>query len=135
MGWSHSNCNANVKTNPHLKHTEYTDKGKLLASQDLSATAGLWQHSGILCRRYEIHNALKAAAVAIEGVGPPVKLNMNSRVTKVISESATLVFGDASTLSGDLVIGADGIKVCIEQRRQVPFDSESSRYRANAYMT
>lgn len=88
--------------------------GKFLGRQDLSITAGLWQHSGILCRRYEIHNALKSAAVATEGTGPPVKLNLIARVSEVIPETATLVFRDGSTMEGDLVIGADGIKVCIK---------------------
>lgn len=89
------------------------DSGKFLGRQDLSITAGLWQHSGILCRRYEIHNALKSAAVATEGAGPPVSLNLNARVIDVIPESATVVFRDGSTIAGDLVIGADGIKVGI----------------------
>ena len=81
----------------------------------MRASAELWQHPGILCRRFEIHNAIKSAAVANEGAGPPVELRLSSRVAKVDPSSASVIFEDASTKTGDLVIGADGIKVCFEQ--------------------
>ncbi|KAL8698575.1 MAG: hypothetical protein Q9201_006492 [Fulgogasparrea decipioides] len=110
---------------------EYTSSGELLGRQDLSTTAGLWQHSGILCRRYEIHNALKSAAVAAEGAGPPANLKPSSQVVEVIPESATLIFEDGSTMTGDLVIGADGIKSVARNRLHdvKPFPSGKSAYR------
>lgn len=85
--------------------------GELLGRTDLTGTEGMWQHHAILCRRIAIHTALKNAATSVEGAGPPVKLHLHSRVFDVIAESATLIFKDGSTASGDLIIGADGVKV------------------------
>lgn len=93
------------------QHTEYTSSGERLASIDLLRTAGLWQHSGILCRRIAIHNSLKNIATSPEGDGPSVKLHTNSRVADVDIESSTLTFEDGSRVSGDCIIGADGVKV------------------------
>ena len=93
------------------QHTDYTASGQLLNRTDLTKTAGLWQHHGVLCRRAEVHKALWTAGTSTEGVGPPVKVHLNSRVVDVFPESAIVVFQDGSKVKADMVIGADGVKV------------------------
>ncbi|KAI9874186.1 MAG: hypothetical protein M1830_010092 [Pleopsidium flavum] len=112
-------------------HTEYTSSGQRLALVDLMKTAGLWQHSGILCRRIAIHNSLKIASTSPEGDGPPVKLHTKARVADVDVDSSTLLFEDGSKVSGDCIIGADGVKSITRTKVHdtKPFPSGKSAYR------
>lgn len=59
--------------------------------------------------RVDLHNELKHKATSITGAGIPVKLHTASAVTTVDCAAATIALADGRTLSGDLVIGADGI--------------------------
>lgn len=78
---------------------------------DLTKTAGLWQHHGVLCRRAEVHRALWEAGTSAEGVEPPVKVHLSHRVIDVVLKSATLVFQDDLKAEADMVIDADRVKV------------------------
>lgn len=83
-------------------------------SIDFAKTAGLFQHPDIFCRRVAIHNSLKSAAISPHGDGPPVNLRTSSRVIDVDVQSCTLVLENGSQVSGDCIIGADGVKVSLD---------------------
>ena len=82
-------------------------------SIDFGKNAGLYQHPDIFCRRVAIHNSLKSAAISPHGNGPPVKLHTSSRVIDVDVQSCTLILENGSQVSGDCIIGADGVKVIL----------------------
>ncbi|KAK3994513.1 hypothetical protein QBC44DRAFT_340696 [Cladorrhinum sp. PSN332] len=66
---------------------------------------GIW----VLSHRVRLHEALKGAATAKEGEGPPAVLKTSSRVVDVDAVKGTVTLEDGTKFSGDLVIGADGV--------------------------
>lgn len=80
-------------------------------SIDFTKIADLFQHPDVFCRRVAIHNSLKRAAISPQGEGPPVNLRTSSRVIDVDVHSSTLILENGSQVSGDCIIGADGVKV------------------------
>lgn len=65
----------------------------------------------ILCRRVAIHNSLKNAALSPDVEGPLVKLVTGARIEDVDVETCTIILGNGEKVVGDLIIGADGVKV------------------------
>lgn len=82
-------------------------------SLDFAKTAGLFQHPDILCRRVVIYDGLRSAAISPHGDGPAVNLRTSSRVVDVDVQSCTLILENGSKVSGDCIIGADGVKVML----------------------
>lgn len=82
-------------------------------SVDFTENAGIFQHPDLFCRRVAIHNSLKSAAISPHGDGPPVNLHTSSRVVDVDVQSSTLILENGSQVSGDCIIGADGVKVIL----------------------
>lgn len=113
------------------KHTEYNAAGQPLISIDLTKTAGLFQHPDIFCRRVAIHNSLKSAAISPDGGGPPVNIHTSSRVVDVDVQSCTVFLENGSQVSGDCIIGADGVKSITRTKvhDKKPFPSGKSAYR------
>lgn len=66
-----------------------------------------WQFT----HRVDLHNGLKRLAVDTSGKGTPVIINLNSRVTSVDPETGTITLENGKTYHGDVVIGADGVRV------------------------
>lgn len=96
------------------QHTEYNAAGQPLISIDFTKTADLFQHPDIFCRRVAIHNSLKSAAISPDGGGPPVNIYTSSRVVDVDVQSCTVFLENGSQVSGDCIIGADGVKVVLD---------------------
>lgn len=78
---------------------------------DVSKSFDIYKFPPILCRRVAIHNSLKNAALSPDGEGPPVKLVTGARIEDVDVETCTITIGNGETAVGDLIIGADGVKV------------------------
>lgn len=65
-----------------------------------------WQ----LIHRIDMHNAMKLIATG-EGKGKPVVIHLQSRIKEVDVEKSTITLNDGSVVSGDLILGADGVHV------------------------
>jgi salicylate hydroxylase len=61
-----------------------------------------------MSHRVALHGALKAA---VASVGPEGILKTSSRVTHVDPDAATVTLDNGSVFSGDLILGADGVRV------------------------
>ncbi|KAJ5117213.1 hypothetical protein N7476_006489 [Penicillium atrosanguineum] len=111
--------------------TEYDKSGVHMKVTDFATRNNGWQHSWLLAHRVDLHSQLKEAAGCHQGVGNPAKIHTSSMVINVDMESATITLEDGTTVSGDVVIGADGIhsrsRVGLTEER--PFPSGKSAYR------
>lgn len=72
----------------------------------------------MLAHRVRVHDALKETALAADGVGPPCNLHLSSPVSDVDPETATIILKDGTKMTGDVVIGADGVHS--KSRRRLP---------------
>lgn len=63
-----------------------------------------------LLARVDLHNALKHKATSTDKPGLPVKVHTGRTITQVDCQTATITLADGSTISGDLVVGADGVQ-------------------------
>lgn len=61
--------------------------------------------------RQDIHTVLKETALSSEGQGPPARLEVNHRAVDVDCENGRVTFENGNTITADLIIGADGIRV------------------------
>ena len=65
----------------------------------------------MLSHRVRLHEDLKRLATSSEGSGTPAILKTSSPVVDVDPDTATVKFEDGTSVSGDLVLGADGVSV------------------------
>jgi 2-polyprenyl-6-methoxyphenol hydroxylase-like FAD-dependent oxidoreductase len=65
----------------------------------------------VLSHRVQLHEELKKLAVSSEGLGTPAVLQTSSQVVDVDPSTATVKLADGTSISGDLVLGADGVSV------------------------
>ncbi|KJR86272.1 salicylate hydroxylase [Sporothrix schenckii 1099-18] len=119
--------------NPLEGIAEYDGAGNLKMDINLRGAGGMWQHPWVLSHRVSLHNELKRVATAEAGDGPPAVLKVGSRVVSVDPETATVTLEDGTTVSGDLVLGADGVssvtRSCIGGDTIKPFPSGGSAFR------
>lgn len=59
--------------------------------------------------RVDLHNALKQKAASTDGRGVPIKSHTDLGVDSVDCETASICLSDGTTVTGDLVVGADGV--------------------------
>lgn len=78
---------------------------KLLARSHNSYRVKEWY----LIARVDLHNALKFRAASTDGPGHPVQIHTARTVAKIDCETAAVTLADGTTVSGDLVVGADGV--------------------------
>lgn len=64
-----------------------------------------------LVHRAHLHTALRERAIGKEGKGKPATLRLSSRVASVNAERAEVTLESGETITGDLVLGADGVHV------------------------
>lgn len=86
-------------------HVRRWEDGSLLATMPVNKTFG--QQSVV--HRADLHNALIEKALALENV----ELRVNSLVTGVEFNPASVTLANGTVVRGDVVIGADGIKSTI----------------------
>jgi 2-polyprenyl-6-methoxyphenol hydroxylase-like FAD-dependent oxidoreductase len=63
----------------------------------------------MMAHRVRVHEALKEKALAADGVSHPCELRLSSSVVDVDPETATITLQDGTKVTGDVVIGADGV--------------------------
>lgn len=95
--------------NPQFNFHDST--GSLLDTVDVSKSHHIYKTPPILCRRVAIHTSLKNAALSPDVEGPFVKLVTGARIVDVDVETCTIVLANGEKAVGDLIIGADGVKV------------------------
>lgn len=99
---------------------------------DLEEPNRMWQHPWLLAHRVHLHDALKKAATSPLGKGKPAQLNTSSPVVDVDVDSATIFLKDGRQISGDLVVGADGVHSITRSKIKEgikPFGSGKSAFR------
>jgi hypothetical protein len=68
-----------------------------------------WQ----LIHRIDLHNALKDIAKDVNGEGVPVTIHLQSRIISVDVEKTSIALHNGQVVSGDLILGADGVHVSL----------------------
>jgi 2-polyprenyl-6-methoxyphenol hydroxylase-like FAD-dependent oxidoreductase len=119
-------CTDVIEYLPHNGQVKYNVPAKKLGEK-------LWAHPWHLVHRAHLHTALREMAVNPNGEGPAAKLHLASRVQKLDAANATITLTDGTEVSGDVVIGADGVHS--KARTSIPggdmqaFDSGKSAFR------
>lgn len=90
---------------------EYDASGATIKDIDLRVLNRQWQHPWLLSHRVNLHEALKTLATSEDGYGPPAKLQTSSKVVALDPEQGQVTLADGTTVTGNVVIGADGIYV------------------------
>lgn len=90
---------------------ERSHLGQMLKDIDGSVSNKQWQHPWLLSHRVNLHEKLKTLVTAQEGSGPPAKLHTSSKIVNVDPEKGEVELADGTIVSGDVVLGADGIYV------------------------
>lgn len=112
---------------------ESAPDGTVRYNIDTTRVKKKWAYPWVLVHRAHLHTQLKRMATAQEGKGKPAKLNVASRVASVNAETATVKLEDGTTVSGDLLVGADGVhsrtRKSVPGGDVVPFDSGKSAFR------
>lgn len=62
--------------------------------------------------RIDLHKELIKSAFEGPGEGPPCILKVNHRAVTMDPEAGTIAFENGTTASADLIVAADGIRVC-----------------------
>jgi len=78
---------------------------------DLTENNKLWQHEWSLIHRVHLHEELKRRATSTEYQGYPVELRTACPVIEVDPASATATLEGGELVRGDVLLGADGVKV------------------------
>jgi 2-polyprenyl-6-methoxyphenol hydroxylase-like FAD-dependent oxidoreductase len=68
-----------------------------------------------LIHRAHLHSALKTLALGEEGHGTPVKLVLSCNVVDMDTTIVSIKLKTGETVEGDLVIGADGVRVSLDR--------------------
>ena len=89
---------------------------------------------GLMVHRVDYHNVLKEVALSEEGVGMPVKLHLQSGVQSCDPEQGIITLRNGETHQGDVVIGADGIRVRDQVRLFVNYKNKSSQHSKIKYI-
>lgn len=90
---------------------ERSEKGDKLKDMDLRGMNAQWQHPWHLSHRINLHEKLKTIATAEDGAGTPAKLHTSSKIVSVDAEKGQVSLADGTTVTGDVILGADGIYV------------------------
>ncbi|KAM0440607.1 hypothetical protein ACHAQK_005579 [Fusarium lateritium] len=95
--------------NPVEGITEYTGAGDIKFDMNLKGPLSIWQNPWVLSHRVRLHEELKRLATTSEGTGTPAILKTSSPVVGVDPATATVKLEDGTSVTGDLVLGADGV--------------------------
>jgi salicylate hydroxylase len=69
----------------------------------------------MMYHRKDIHDTLKEHATRSDGFGEPAEIRTSSSVVACDPDAGTVTLEDGSTLKGDVIIGADGIKSALRK--------------------
>ncbi|KAF3762364.1 hypothetical protein M406DRAFT_46178 [Cryphonectria parasitica EP155] len=104
---------------PNARVQERSHLGKIIKDVDCAGpTSRQWAHPWLLCHRVSLHEKLKALVTEEEGEGPPAVLHTSCKVAAVDPRKAEVTLVDGRTITGDVVLGADGVysktRACIK---------------------
>ncbi|KAJ5179520.1 FAD/NAD(P)-binding domain-containing protein [Penicillium capsulatum] len=119
---------------PQVEHvTVFDQHGTVMSSNDVRNLADAYPFPWQLCHRVDLHEALKAKALAIDGPGDPIRIHLRSRIIDCDPEKPSLTLADGQEVKGDLVIGADGVhsvlRKIISQENIYPEPSGTAAFR------
>ena len=100
---------ASVGVEPVKQRIQHWQDGRTLVPFDRSGQRAKYGAPYITVHRADLHDVLSAAA-------REAGVDMRAGATVVSSEGTTVTLSDGSTVSGDVLIGADGVKSVIRQR-------------------
>lgn len=112
----------------------YTPGGHQVLNQDLSNDNKKWEHPWHLVHRGHLHLALWAKATGKGGKGQPCELRLAHRAKFVDPHRAEVTLENGDVISGDLVLGADGVHSRCRKALELdhcpePFDGGDSAFR------
>ncbi|KAK4226208.1 putative salicylate hydroxylase [Podospora fimiseda] len=90
----------------------FVDPFTLETQNIVSHDANRARYGGVdlwLAHRVDLHNMLKTMATDPSGPGRPASIHLQSAVVSYNPEAASITLADGAVVSGDLVVGADGI--------------------------
>ncbi|KAG2417630.1 hypothetical protein HFD88_008849 [Aspergillus terreus] len=99
-------------------HVRRWQDGSLLGTMPVNKTYG----QQVVIHRADLHNALLDKALAL----PNVTLRTNAHVTDVSFDPAAVTLADGTTVRGDVVIAADGIKSTLRARLLGPSEPSTA---------
>jgi len=100
---------ASVAVEPTRQRIQHWEDGRTLVPFDRSGQRAKYGAPYITVHRADLHDVLSAAAVR-------AGVDMRSGAAVVSSEGTTVTLADGSTVTGDVLIGADGVKSVIRER-------------------
>jgi len=100
---------ASVAVEPTKQRIQHWEDGRTLVPFDRSGQRAKYGAPYITVHRADLHDVLSAAAVK-------AGVDMRAGAAVVSSQGTTVTLSDGSTVSGDVLIGADGVKSVIRQR-------------------
>ena len=100
---------ASVGVEPVKQRIQHWQDGRTLVPFDRSGQRAKYGAPYITVHRADLHDVLSAAA-------REAGVDMRAGAAVVSSEGTTVTLSDGSTVSGDVLIGADGVKSVIRQR-------------------
>lgn len=100
---------AAVGVEPTLQRIQHWQDGRTLVGFDRSTQRATYGAPYITIHRADLHAVLTKAA-------RDAGVDMRTNAAAVSSEGTTVTLADGSTVSGDLLVGADGVKSVIRQR-------------------
>ncbi|KAL4880396.1 hypothetical protein BJY04DRAFT_228671 [Aspergillus karnatakaensis] len=95
--------------------TVYDSQGNTVSSKDVRNLQSVYPYSWKLSHRIDLHEALKHAAVDPDGPGRPALIHLRSRIVGCDCDEPSLTLDNGQTITGDLVIGADGVHSVLRQ--------------------
>lgn len=94
--------------------------GEIIKDIDIRGPNAMWQHPWLLSHRVNLHEKLKALSTAEDGVGTPVKLYTSSKIESLDPEKGEAHLADGTVVTGDVLLGADGIYVSVSPASPPP---------------
>lgn len=94
----------------HFKERDLRNQGGF--DVDVRKSQGQWQHPWQLVHRAYLHSEIRKVATGEDdGVSPPAKVHVGSKVVGANPEKGELHLEDGTTVQADVILGADGIYV------------------------
>ncbi|WQF77696.1 Putative FAD-binding domain, acetoacetate decarboxylase, FAD/NAD(P)-binding domain superfamily [Colletotrichum destructivum] len=92
----------------HFKERNLRNQGGF--DVDVRKSQGQWQHPWQLVHRAYLHSEIRKVATGEDdGVSPPAKVHVGSKVVGANPEKGELHLEDGTTVQADVILGADGI--------------------------
>ena len=100
---------ASAGVEPSRQRIQHWQDGHTLVTKDRSTQRAQYGAPYVTIHRADLHEVLTRAA-------RKASVDMRTNAVVVSSEGSTVTLADGSTVTGDLLIGADGVKSVIRQR-------------------